>query len=347
VFTTHCVRDLESLPAGCAALLAASTDNFFTTAAWWRSVLAAGMPDSAEPCFLVCSDQTRPVAIFPLQRLDGGRALQSLTNPYTCCYQPLLAPDLDATAVRRAGRAFGRFCRGWPVVRLEALAEDFPPLAPLIAGIRQQGLFVSRYAHFGNRHEPIAGRSWEQYLAARPGALRETIRRKLKRSQATLDIVRTPQAIEAGIAAYEEIYARSWKVPEPYPRFNAEMMRQAAGEGALRLGLLHAQGRAVAAQIWIVLAGRATVLKLAHDEADKELSPGTLLTALMLRDLIDRERVTEIDFGRGDDAYKQSWVTQRRQRIGIIVSNPLRPRGIAVLARQWIGAARRRVMRGH
>jgi CelD/BcsL family acetyltransferase involved in cellulose biosynthesis len=347
VFITRCVPDLDLLPAECAELFAAAADNFFATAAWWRSMLAAGMPDGAEACFLLCTDEEPPVAIFPLQRLDGGRALQSLTNPYTCLWQPLFAIGLDAAAVCRAGEALGRFCRGWPVVRLEALAEDFPPLEPLLAGVRRQGLLAGRYLHFGNWYEPVGGRSWEQYLAARPGALRETIRRKLRRAQATLQIVAAPDAAEAGVAAYEEIYARSWKVPEPFPRFNAEMMRQAAAQGALRLGLLHAHGRAVAAQIWIVLAGRATVLKLAHDEADKALSPGTVLTALMLRELIDREHVTELDFGRGDDAYKRLWVTQRQQRIGVMLINPLRPRGLMALARQWFGAARRRVIRAH
>jgi hypothetical protein len=229
-------------------------------------------------------------------------------------------------------------------VRLDALAEDFSPLAPLLAGARRAGMLASRFAHFGNWHEPIAGRSWEQYLAARPGALRETVRRKLKRAQATLEVVATPDAVAAGIDAYEEIYARSWKVPEPYPRFHAEMMRRAADVGVLRLGLLRAGGKVVAAQIWIVQGGRAAVLKLAHDEADRALSPGTLLTALMIRELIGHDGITELDFGRGDDPYKQLWATQRRQRIGIVLANPLRLRGLAMLGRQVLGQARRRLV---
>ncbi len=345
MFTTRCVPDLDALPPECAALFTAAAADFFATGAWWRSVLAAGMPEGADPCFLLCSDERQPVAIVPLIRIDGGRTLQSLTNPYTCLWHPLLAPNLDPSAIRGVGQALGRFCRRWPTVRLEAMAGDFPASESLLAGARRAGVFAARYAHFGNWHEPIAGRSFDQYLSARPGALRETVRRKLRRAGATLEIVSTSDALSAGIAAYEDIYARSWKVPEPYPRFNAEMMHQAASIDALRLGLLHANGRAIAAQIWIVFAGRATVLKLAHDESDKELSPGTVLTALMLRELIDRERVAEIDFGRGDDAYKQLWTTQRRQRIGVLLSNPLRPSGLAALARQWAGAARRRMTR--
>jgi hypothetical protein len=329
VFTTRCVPDLDALPAS----LFAAADDFFATPAWWRTVLGAGMPEGAHPRFLLCGNE----ALVPL--LQQGRALQSLTNPYSCLWRPLLAPGLDPSA---AGHALGTFCRDWPTVKLEALADE-PALDPLLAGARRAGMLAARYAHFGNWHEPIAGRSFDQYLSARPGALRETFRRKLRRSKATLEIVSTPDALAAGIATYEEIYARSWKIPEPFPRFNAEMMRQAAAIGALRLGFLHANGRAIAAQIWIVFAGRATVLKLAHDEADKDLSPGTLLTALMLRDLIDREHVAEIDFGRGDDPYKQLWATHRRQRIGVVLANPRRPAGLVTLARQWAGTARRRM----
>ena len=344
MFTTRCVPDLDALPAECAPLFDTAGD-FFATAAWWRTVLTAGLPDRAEPCFLLCADNAQPAAIIPLLRLDSGRTLQSLTNPYTCLWQPLLSPALDAADIARVGHALGRFCRAWPTVRLEALAGDHPALDPLLAGAHRTGMLAARYAHFGNWHEPVAGRSFDQYLSARPGALRETVRRKLRRAQATLEIVSTADALDGGIAAYEDIYGRSWKVPEPFPNFNAELMRQAAGTGALRLGLLHASNRVIAAQIWIVLAGRATVLKLAHDETDKELSPGTILTALMLRDLIDRERVTELDFGRGDDPYKQLWTTQRRQRLGVILANPLRPAGLAALARQWTGRALRRIRR--
>ena len=39
----------------------------------------------------------------------------------------------------------------------------------------------------------------------------------------------------------------------------------------------------------------------------KRYSPGTVLTAMMLRRLIEEEGVSEIDFGRGDDDYKRGW----------------------------------------
>ncbi len=114
-------------------------------------------------------------------------------------------------------------------------------------------------------------------------------------------------------------------------------MRAAAGAGALRLGLLRAGGEAVAAQLWVVAGGVATVHKLAHDAAARAHSPGTVLTALMIRHLLDEERAAALDFGRGDDAYKSGWTGQRRQRIGVQLCPPWQPAGAAAIARHLAG----------
>ncbi len=108
--------------------------------------------------------------------------------------------------------------------------------------------------------------------------------------------------------------------------------------------MLHAEGKAIAAQFWILANGSAGLLKLAHDEAFKLLSPGTVLTALMIREFIESERVCELDFGCGDDAYKRLWASKRRQRIGILVINPRRLQGMAALGWQWLGRRRRQVL---
>jgi CelD/BcsL family acetyltransferase involved in cellulose biosynthesis len=157
-----------------------------------------------------------------------------------------------------------------------------------------------------------------------------------------LECIRDPAGIEAGIAGYLDVYRRSWKVPEPFPDFDAALLRAAAAAGVLRLGLLWRHAEAVAAQYWIVSHGQAAVLKLAHDEAHRALSPGTVLTAWMIRGLIE-EGVQALDFGRGDDPYKQLWTTQRRRRIGVVLARPWRPLGAVALGRQWAGAAIRRM----
>ena len=60
----------------------------------------------------------------------------------------------------------------------------------------------------------------------------------------------------------------------------------------------------------------------------------------MLRHLLDQEHVDHIDFGRGDDPYKQGWATQRRQRIGLLLVNPWSAAGSTTLLRHALGRLR-------
>ena len=223
--------------------MAPGTAGFFDTPVWWRSVVEAGMAEGDMPCFLLCRDGSRPVAMLALRRGDAGRRLESLTNPYTCLYAPRLASGLDAAMLRAIGRCLAGFCKAWPVVRLDAMAEDTPGMEGVLAGMREGGLLARRFNHFGNWHAAVAGLDWAAYLASRRGALRETIRRRMRRAERDgirFEIVREGAGLEAGIAAYESVYARSWKTAEPFPQFNPVMMRHAAEAGMLRLGLLHA-----------------------------------------------------------------------------------------------------------
>jgi hypothetical protein len=189
-----------------------------------------------------------------------------------------------------------------------------------------------------------AGNSATAYLATRPPALRTTIGRKLARARRELrfEAVAAPGVeLETGIAAYVAVRAASWKPHEPFPDFDGQLMRAAAAAGLLRLGILRAatDGQPVAAQYWVLDRGgrRATVLKLAHAEKARAGSPGTALTAMMIRRLLEDDKVTELDFGRGDDDYKRLWVGERRQRIGLLLACPLHPVGLLALARHAAG----------
>lgn len=315
-------------------------DGFFSTRAWWRTVWEAGVPEGGTPVFALHGTQGAGV-LLPLLRDTAGR-LEALTTPYTCLYPITAAPGADLPT---AGRALARLVRGTPALRLDALDPEDPRLAALLQGARAGGLLPLRFDHFGNWREELDGRDWQSYLGSRPGALRETIRRRLRAAERdpTLSFAchAAPDAVAAGIAEYEAVYARSWKEPEPFPRFNAVLMQQAAAVGALRLGVLCREGAPIATQLWVVHAGTAAVLKLAHDEAFKPISPGTALSAWMLRRLIDEERVQAVDFGRGDDPYKKMWTGERRQRMGVVLANPLHPGGMAALLRHGLGRLRR------
>jgi hypothetical protein len=310
---------------------------FFTSRAWFQAVAAHGLPDGARARFLLIQSE-RGAGLFPM--LTGG-PVQSLTTPYSCLWEPLISGDRASVL-----SAFVRACRARPTVRLDALDQSVA--AEIAAAAPAGGMVAARFAHFGNWHETVSGLGWSGYLARRPGATRETIRRRTRRAEAlagqSFRLFTDDASLSDGIDAFETIYARSWKEPEPFPGFNPAQIRAAADQGIARLGVWWIGDAPVAAQFWIIEQGQATVLKLAHDEAFKAHSPGTVLSAWMIRHMIETEGATALDFGRGDDPYKKDWVSERRQREGVLLMNPRHPGGIAALIRHGLGRLRARLV---
>ena len=223
--------------------------GFQSSRAWYASVAAAALPPGSAAAFWMVRDGGRPLLLLPMLTGPGRRAA-GLTTPYTTLFQPLPVPGLDGLALHRAGRALARRFRGGPPVVLDCLDADWAGLAPLLAGLRAGGIVARRFDHFGNWHQPV--RDWEGYLAARPGPLRETIRRKTRACardpSVAIEVLTGGDALPAALAAYEEVYARSWKEPEPSPGFNAALLPRAAASGVLHMGVMRAGGRAVAAR---------------------------------------------------------------------------------------------------
>ena len=335
---------LAGLPPASAGLFADPAEDLFASRLWFATLIGHGLAAESMPRFAVCDVRGEPFAMLALAGRADGTELRSLTGPYSSAFRPLFAPGAVAL---RAGQLIGQSLRRMPPVRLDALEAEAPGLDPFVAGLKRAGLAVLRFDHFGNWHENVAGLDFAAYLAARPGALRTTIRRKAgRRSGAGSDfaLITGGGALEEGIAEYEAVYARSWKEPEPFPAFNPALMRATAEAGLLRLGVLRLSGRVAAAQFWVVSGGRAMLLKLAHDESQVASSPGTVLTALMIERLLGEGRIVELDFGRGDDPYKRLWASRRRQRIGLVLADPRSLSGIAEIGRAFAGGGRRRLL---
>ena len=338
---TECaIVEPDALAETAASLLASPSEDLFASRLWFETLGRFAAPGGARAGYAVAGGG-RPMMLLPVWH-GGSGAVSGLTSFYTIAFRPLFAPGTDIGA---AGAAFARLCRRRPPLRLDSLDPGLPALPAFVEGLRQGGLIVRNYDHFGNWFEPVGGASFADYLKSRPGPLRSTIRRKLKAAEgaARLAVIRGGADLEPGIAAFETVYAKSWKEPEPFPSFNAGFMRALAAQGLLRLGILYAGEVPAAAQYWTVSGGAAVLHKLAHDEASLALSPGTVLTAQMIRLVLEEDKVVELDFGRGDDPYKQNWVRQRRQRIGLNLIDPRHPRGLLALGETGLGAARRRL----
>ena len=230
-------------------------------------------------------------------------------------------------------REIAGFLRDRRLSRVElAPVEDDDVIA---SAFRDAGWSVTVEPAFGNwiaRTE----KGFDEYWSRRPGQLRSTAKRKAK--AADLDIVIHDRFDGAAWADYESVYRSSWKPEEGSFPFLRALAEQEGAAGTLRLGLAYHQGRPVAAQLWLVEGGVATIHKLAYAEDAKSMSPGTVLGEAMFRRAIDQDGVTLIDYGTGDDAYKRDWMDERRQLWRIIARNPRSLRGLAGIVRQRVRA---------
>jgi CelD/BcsL family acetyltransferase involved in cellulose biosynthesis len=271
----------------------------------------------------------------------------ALTNYYASLYSPLISTARDRSAA--LGELVGQLADLRPAsstITFAPLDRDAQDTAALAARFSGASWYVRQYFCFGNWHLPCAGLSFEQYMNVRPAQLHNTWKRKAKKfhtaQQARLEIVTEASAVDAAMDAYEAVYAKSWKKPEPYPRFIRRWARICAEHGWLRLGLAWVDDVPIAVQFWFTMHRRAYIFKLAYDEDYAKWSAGTVLTAHLIRHALENDAVVEIDYLTGDDPYKQLWMTHRRERIGMIACNRRSARGMLAATYEYAGALRKR-----
>lgn len=294
----------------------------FDRLAWWQGLAAHC---NLEPLLAVARNGTG-AAVLPLSGGGDGH-LQALSNWYSFRYRPIVSAGVDGAALLAeiASDLSNRAHR----VTLSGLPDEDGSASLVEAAFHKAGWLVSREVCDTNHVLDINGRSYDVYLADRPGKLRTTLKRKS--GKVAVDVLNQFDA--AVWDAYEAIYRESWKPEEGSPDFLRAFARAEGEAGRLRLGIARVEGEAVAAQMWTVEGGTAFIHKLAHRESAKPFSPGSVLSAALFRHVIDVDRVAMVDFGTGDDPYKRDWMESVRLRYRLDMFRPLSPRNWLVFAK--------------
>jgi len=342
----------RQLPDHVAALFTdASEASFFNLAAWYDLMVQHAMEPGSRSVLYVGSGAGMRVALPCLElTLQGTRELRGFCNAYSCEHAIIRDPSADdcAAAVETLLREIGREQASVDTITLPGHSRSDRAFPAMLAGLRGAGFIARPVFDSGTWYEGVKDVSFADYLGRRPAELKNTWRRKSAALQKTgrlaLRFFTAADDIERYIADYATVYQRSWKPSERFPHFIPALIREAAGLGALRFGILYLDETPAAAQFWIVWKGRAVIYKLAHDERLRNFSPGTVLTMRMIERALETERLEEINFGRGDDAYKRLWLSQRRERWGIAAANPRTARGLARGLRLLAARARDRLL---
>lgn len=321
--------NLDAVPDAAAKPLGRAAQNsLFDRIDWFRALHRYCAPRSKPLAVRTRSEQADCWLFLVHQARDR---LVGLSNYYSFAFRPVFTgmPSddtrrllLTATAKRLCGRAAS--------IVLEPVPDD-GSRDLVVACFKRAGWQVFDTVKTVNHTLDTDGMDFATYWAQRPGALRSTVKRKGAKGVVDLELF---DGFDADAwAAYESVYTDSWKPDEGHPDFLRALAEREGAAGALRLGIARIDGHPVAAQLWTTDHRTANIHKLAHVEGSDKASPGTLLSYAMFEHAFDRDHVTRIDFGTGDDGYKRDWMNGCGDLYRIEMYNLKRPAA-------WLPAAK-------
>jgi len=311
-----CYADLNQLRAGCVDPLfdESTADSVFFSLQWFENLLGTALEEDQSVLFACVVEADQILAILPLMTCDGQH-LHGLTHLYSSLYSLLLSQHGQAQIVDCLARGLDQM--SITSLRLAPVAEDDPNINLLQQALQSLGYECHRRFKFYNWVHRVQGQSFDDYMASRPSRVRNTItrkQRKLKREHGYHISLYTDQQLQQALADYNQVYRSSWKAHEQHEAFVAGLATCLSAPGWLRLAVLYIENKPAAAQFWFVVHGKASIFKLVYDETWKQYSPGSILISYLMQHVIENDQVEEIDFLTGNDAYKQDWMSQRRQR---------------------------------
>jgi len=320
--TVELFDDLDVVGRDAGAALGRDARPWMFDRLEWFKLVHAFTPPDGKP--LVVRARSGGASAWLFLAAEKGRAL-ALSNWYCLRFGPVV-DGTDATA------PIDELVRGLRMAKISRLflspiAED----DPLPAALKHAGWVTNRSKANVNWRVRTKGLTFEEYWAARPSRLRNTAKRRAK--AAGLDLVVHDRFDARAWEDYESVYNASWKPAEGSPELMRIMAQQEGAAGTLRLGLAYHEGQPVAAQLWVIEHGIATIHKLAYREDAKQQSPGTVLSMEMYRRAIDEDKVELIDFGIGNDGYKADWMSECVPLYALTAYDPRSLRGLIGIGR--------------
>lgn len=284
--------------------------------------LAAKYTLDGEPLIINAQQKNGQAWLF-LDR-DGPSAF-ALSNWYCLRYAPVTQGEVDDKLFESL--VDGLLQANVTHVFIDPLGEK----GPLASALSRKGWLV----RFEQVNEcwwiDTRGMDFEDYWSRRPSRLRNTAKRKAKKAK--LDIRIFDRFCDRAWNDLEAVFDASWKEPEGSAGLIREIAQVEGAAGTLRVGLAYRDGVAVAAQIWTVENGSATIHKLAYREDAQKLSAGTILSVEMFRNALDKDQVKKIDFGIGNDSYKREWMSDCEPLYAMTAYYPYRWSGIMGLVK--------------
>lgn len=353
----HRYSAFDALPLCYAQLFHdVGSENFFLSPPWFSNFVNKIVAPEESVIIYGIESSNRTVALgaIPMwHRVSDGlfrpKVIQSLTNYYTPSWSPILDGRYSVESIEAFSRALAQDRQLFSVADFRCLDPQQPYFATLQRALSDRGFAVQTHFQFGNWYLHVGDRSYAEYVAGLSTVLKKNIPYQARRLERTyrVEFVLTTglDGLDNALKDYETVYHSSWRDQEAYPGFIRGLVETAARIGSLRLGILYADGIPIAAQLWFIQGGVAAIYKIAYVETFAKFSVGTVLTARMMHNAIDVEKVSIVDYLSGDDGYKKDWMSHRRERWGILAFNLRSFHGLLLAARHLGGRRLKQIWR--
>jgi hypothetical protein len=261
----------------------------------------------------------------------------------------------------------------WDMIRFDDLSENDSFFNVIVDTFRNMGIrsyLTHQYDNMVIDLSSIVDSS--EYWSGLSENLRQSIRRcinKLNRvGRLNIVLTRKPeQDLDTAMQHYFNIYENSWKIKESDQDFNIKLFRYLAQKGFLRLFTMYhycdigssaaiskpfltyesfikdcrtanpvpTDAIPIATFLYLVYGKTAYFLKTAYREDYSKCSPGSVLKWFLIKWFIDEERISIIDFQKGDDAYKFKWAQFKEKRVLCKIANPRSFKAVLMLWAQY------------
>jgi len=339
----------SQLPASVDSLFeSAGHHSMFYTREWFETLYstvyapthASKGEDAQSLLLLSVVDEGNVLALLPLIGANGR--WQSFSHKYTALYSLLLMEEKKSEILTCLVNGMSQM----PILSLQLspIAEDDNNLLCLQQVMESFGYDCHKHFFFYNWFYRTEQLPFDEYLAARPSRLRNTIARKgrkLEREHGYKIRLFKGNEVQLGLKDYHAAYTSSWKANEQFVELLEAAANNLSQPDWTRLAIMTIDGKVAAAQLWFVVQDKASIFRLAYDEEWKRYSPGSILTAYLMQYVIDTDKVEEIDFLTGNEPYKQDWMSERRQRLRVLfIKHPESLTGFSAVSDKLVNAFR-------
>ena len=306
----------ESLAAAWAGLAERLDAPPWLRAGWFEAWFHAF--GTGQPHIVVAHRDGAVCGVLPLERRQG--VLRSASNYHTPAFEALVDGADALTAITR-----GVLREPTRRIELRFLPEGGELLRAARASAAEAG---RRTLVRVVERSPVVDTSedWAAYEAGRRPGLRQELRRRRRRLE---EVGKLELVVEDGQERLEELLDEGMRVEQSGWKgergtaigsaaatraFYQAVGAEAARAGALRLGFLRLDGRAIAFDFAMEHRGVHYLLKTGYLDELRRYGPGMLLREGMLRRAFELG-LARYEFLGHDDPWKMEWATERTSQV--------------------------------